>query len=165
MARKSRTNHRSRRSTRKQRGGVITQLTNQQIDQIGNRLVTLKTRMNQMKTNMRNALNELENNVLGQNFDTFIEQDNNTFLTNQDERFRLLRINNTVVNNLNGMLDEICDMTNPVRQLIQQFNAIPTGLPGPGPGPNNNNNSNGNGNSGMNNDPTKLNQTGLPRMI
>lgn len=149
MARKSRANHRSRRFTRKQRGGVITQLTNQQIDQIGNRLVTLKTRMNQMKTNMRNVLNELENNVLGQNFDTFIEQDNNTFMTNQDERFRLLRINNTVVNNLNGMLNELCDMTNPVRQLIQQFHAIPTGFPGPGP------NNNGNGNSGMNNDPTK----------
>ena len=149
MARKSRANHRSRRFTRKQRGGVITQLTNQQIDQIGNRLVTLKTRMNQMKTNMRNVLNELENNVLGQNFDTFIEQDNNTFMTNQDERFRLLRINNTVVNNLNGMLNELCDMTNPVRQLVQQFHAIPTGFPGPGP------NNNGNGNSGMNNDPTK----------
>lgn len=148
MARKSRVNHRSRRFTRKQRGGVITQLTNQQIDQIGNRLVTLKARMNQMKTNMRNALNELENNVLGQNFDTFIEQDNNTFMTNQDERFRLLRINNTVVNNLNGMLNELCDITNPVRQMIQQFHAIPTGLPGPGP-------NNGNGNSGMNNDPTK----------
>lgn len=143
MSRKSRANRRSRRSTRKQRGGAVTELTNQQIDQIGDRLSTLQLRMNQMKTNMRNVLNELDNGVFGQNFETFIEQDNDTFMTNQDERFRLLRINNTVANNLIGMLDELCAMTNPVRQLAQQFNAIATGVPGPvgngGPGQNNGN--------------------------
>lgn len=111
-----------------------------------------------MKTNMRNVLNELDNSVFEQNFDTFIEQDNNTFMTNENERFRLLRINNTVANNLIGMLDELCAMTNPVRQLTQQFNAIATGVPGAGPGPN------GNGNNGMNNDPTKAYQIGLPRV-
>ena len=82
-----------------------------------------------MKTNMINVLNELDNGVFGQNFETFVQQDNNVFTGNQHERFRLIRTNNTVANNLNLMLDELCNRTNPVRQLIQDFQGIPTGMP------------------------------------